>query len=53
MARNYGLEEYRRMYDEEEFKDGCTINLWMGVFIGIVFTVVVELGLMWYSGWIW
>lgn len=49
MGRNYGVP-VRDYYTAEEFKDGCTFNLWMGTGIGVVFSAITGLGFLWYHG---
>ncbi len=48
--RHFGFpnEEPQMYYSEQEFKDGCTFNYWMGVGAGAVGVV----GLLLLIGWV-
>lgn len=41
------------MYTDEEFKEGCQFNLFLGAVIGVAFTILTELGYFYFNGWIW
>lgn len=47
--RHFGFpnEEPTMMYSQEDFREGCSFNYWMGAGSGVVGTIIVLAGITW------